>query len=88
MKREILILKENKIPLVKTEILAGIKTFLAMAYIIVVNPEILQKMGMPFVGVPFATILVCTLSSIAIRLYFSLLYSVTPGLGINAFFYI
>ncbi|OPY85500.1 MAG: Guanine/hypoxanthine permease PbuO [Smithella sp. PtaU1.Bin162] len=71
---------------VKTEILAGIATFLTMAYIIVVNPGILKNAGMPFSGVLFATVLVCTFSSLAMGLYAKLPYSVAPGMGINAFF--
>ncbi|MFH1081588.1 MAG: NCS2 family permease [Pseudomonadota bacterium] len=71
---------------VKTEILAGIATFLTMAYIIIVNPAILSNAGMPFSGVLFATVLVCAFSSIAMGLYANLPYSVAPGMGINAFF--
>ena len=71
---------------VKTEILAGVATFLTMAYIIVVNPAILSKTGMPFSGVLFATVLVCAFSSIAMGLYANLPYGVAPGMGINAFF--
>ncbi|MDY6905205.1 MAG: NCS2 family permease [Thermodesulfobacteriota bacterium] len=70
----------------KTEIRAGITTFLMMAYIIVVNPGILSNGGMPFSGVLFATVLVCALSSIAMGLYANLPYSLAPGMGINAFF--
>ena len=69
-----------------TEIRAGITTFLMMAYIIVVNPGILEKAGMPFGGVLFATVLVCALSSIAMGLYVNLPYALAPGMGINAFF--
>ena len=71
---------------VKTEVLAGVATFLTMAYIIVVNPAILSKTGMPFSGVLFATVLVCAFSSIAMGLYANLPYGVAPGMGINAFF--
>lgn len=71
---------------VKTEILAGIATFLTMAYIIVVNPSVLKNTGMPFSGVLFATVLVCALSSIAMGLYARLPYTLAPGMGINAFF--
>lgn len=69
-----------------TEIRAGITTFLMMAYIIVVNPGIISKSGMPFSGVLFATVLVCALSSIAMGFYVNLPYSLAPGMGINAFF--
>ncbi len=71
---------------VKTEIMAGTATFLTMSYIIVVNPAILSKTGMPFTGVLFATVLVCAFSSIAMGLYANLPYGVAPGMGINAFF--
>lgn len=69
----------------KTEVLAGIATFLTMAYIIVVNPAILSVAGMPFAGVLFATILVASLSSIAMGLYANLPYALAPGMGLNAF---
>ena len=69
-----------------TEVRAGITTFLMMAYIIMVNPGILSKSGMPFSGVLFATVLVCAVSSIAMGLYANLPYGLAPGMGINAFF--
>ena len=71
---------------VKTEIRAGIATFLTMAYIIVVNPGILSATGMPFDGVLFATVLVCAVSSILMGLFANLPFGVAPGMGINAFF--
>jgi len=71
---------------IKTEGIAGLATFLMMAYIIVVNPAILSKAGMPFSGVLFATVLVSALSSIAMGIYANLPYSLAPGMGINAFF--
>jgi adenine/guanine/hypoxanthine permease len=71
---------------VKTEVLAGIATFLTMAYIIVVNPGILSICGMPFPGVLFATILVCSISSILMGLVANLPFGLAPGMGINAFF--
>ena len=71
---------------VKTEIAAGITTFLTMSYIIVVNPMILKKTGMSFEGVLFATVLVSAISSIIMGLYANLPYALAPGMGINAFF--
>ncbi len=71
---------------VKTEVRAGIATFLTMAYIIVVNPGILSNAGMPFAGVLFATVLVCAISSILMGLYANLPFALAPGMGINAFF--
>jgi AGZA family xanthine/uracil permease-like MFS transporter len=57
-----------------------------MAYIIVVNPGILSATGMPFSGVLFATILVCSISSILMGLVANLPFGLAPGMGINAFF--
>lgn len=71
---------------VGTEVISGIATFLAMAYIIVVNPAIISQTGMSFNGVLFATILVSAFSSIAMGLYANLPFALAPGMGINAFF--
>lgn len=71
---------------IRREVMAGLSTFLMMAYIIVVNPAILSKVGIPFTGVLFATVLVSAFSSIAMGLYANLPYSLAPGMGINAFF--
>ena len=70
---------------IQTEIIAGIATFLTMAYIIIVNPGILANANMPFAGVMFATILVCAFSSIAMGLYTNLPFALAPGMGLNAF---
>lgn len=72
----------------KTELRAGVATFLTMAYIIVVNPGILSTEGcdMPFAGVLFATVLVCSISSIFMGLHANLPFGLAPGMGINAFF--
>ena len=70
----------------RTEVRAGVATFLMMAYIVVVNPSILENAGMPFAGVLFATVLVTALSSISMGLFANLPYAVAPGMGINAFF--
>ncbi len=78
-------LKEHKTTL-QTEFLAGIATFLATAYIIVVNPSILSKTGMPFSGVLTATVIVCFFSSLLMGLYAKNPLVVAPGMGLNAFF--
>ncbi len=78
-------LKENRTT-VKTEFLAGITSFLAAMYIIVVNPAIISETGMPFSGVLTATVLVSAFSSIAMGLYANNPIVVAPGMGINAFF--
>ncbi|MCX8124561.1 MAG: NCS2 family permease [Spirochaetes bacterium] len=71
---------------ITTEIRAGIATFLTMAYIIVVNPLILQDAGMPFHGVLFATVIVSCISSVLMGLVTNLPFALAPGMGINAFF--
>jgi AGZA family xanthine/uracil permease-like MFS transporter len=69
----------------KKEVLAGITTFLTMAYIIVVNPIILSAAGIPFAGVLFATIVVSAISTILMGAYANLPYALAPGMGLNAF---
>src|SRR3954447_4312259 len=78
-------LEKNQTTL-KTEIIAGISSFLATAYIIVVNPTILSQAGMPFAGVLTATVLVCFFSSLMMGLYARNPILVAPGMGLNAFF--
>ena len=78
-------LEENNTDL-QTEILAGITTFLTMAYILAVNPMILSDAGLSFAGVLTATILVSALSSIFMGLIANLPFALAPGMGINAFF--
>lgn len=70
----------------KTEIIAGVTTFLAAMYIIVVNPSILSATGMPFSGVLTATIIVSAFSSITMGIYAKNPILVAPGMGLNAFF--
>jgi AGZA family xanthine/uracil permease-like MFS transporter len=69
-----------------TEILAGISTFLAASYIIVVNPSILSQTGMSFSAVLTATVLVSSFSSLMMGLYAGNPILVAPGMGLNAFF--
>ena len=71
---------------IKTEIIAGLTTFLTMMYIIVVNPTILSEAGLPYAGVETATVLVVALSSIIMGLYAKNPIAVAPGMGLNAFF--
>lgn len=70
----------------KTEVIAGITTFLASMYIIIVNPSILRDAGMPFSGVLIATILVSAFSTIMMGLYAKNPILLAPGMGLNAFF--
>lgn len=78
-------LKQNNSS-VKTEVIAGLSSFLATAYIIVVNPTILSQAGMPFSGVLTATVLVSFFSSVMMGLYARNPILVAPGMGLNAFF--
>ncbi|MEO5684083.1 MAG: NCS2 family permease [Chitinophagaceae bacterium] len=71
---------------IQTEIIAGASSFLATSYIIVVNPSILSKAGLPFAGVLTATVLVCFFSSLMMGLYAKNPILVAPGMGLNAFF--
>ena len=80
----------------RTEVLAGITTFFAMAYILVVNPQILSA---PFLirgdtayaaqianGVFFATCLIAFLGSLLMAFYAKVPFAQAPGMGLNAFF--
>ncbi|GAB4014496.1 NCS2 family permease [Spirosoma koreense] len=70
----------------RTEILAGISTFLATMYIIVVNPAILSQSGLPFSGVVTATVLLSFFCSLMMGFYARNPIVVAPGMGMNAFF--
>jgi AGZA family xanthine/uracil permease-like MFS transporter len=70
----------------RTEVIAGISSFLATMYIIVVNPAILSQAGMPFSGVLTATVLISFFSSLMMGLYAKNPIVVAPGMGLNAFF--
>jgi len=70
----------------KTEILAGITVFLAMAYIVIVNPVILGQAGLPQSGVATATILITVFSSVLMGVYAKNPIAVAPGMGLNAYF--
>ncbi|HYH16820.1 MAG TPA: NCS2 family permease [Flavisolibacter sp.] len=78
-------LKENKTS-VQTEIIAGLSSFLATSYIIVVNPSILSQAGLPFTAVLTATVIVCFFSSFLMGVYARNPVIVAPGMGLNAFF--
>ena len=70
------------------EVIAGITTFLTMAYIVVVNPAILSSAGtgIPFSGALTATVLVCFTMTLLMGVYAKLPFGVAPGMGLNAFF--
>ena len=70
----------------KTEIVAGITTFLTMIYIIVVNSELLAETGMHAAAVVTSTVIVAAFSSFAMGLYARNPYAVAPAMGMNVFF--
>lgn len=70
----------------RTELLAGVTTFLTMAYIIFVNPAILGDAGMPKESVFVATCLVAALASLIMGLYANYPIACAPGMGLNAYF--
>ena len=71
---------------VRTEIVAGITTFLTMAYIIFVNPSILAAAGMPQDAVFVATCLIAALGTGIMALYANYPIALAPGMGLNAYF--
>jgi AGZA family xanthine/uracil permease-like MFS transporter len=71
---------------VRTEVLAGLTTFLTMAYIIFVNPDILSASGMPKDAVFVATCLAAAIGSAIMGLYANYPIALAPGMGLNAYF--
>lgn len=71
---------------IRTEVIAGITTFLTMAYIIIVNPDILAKAGMPRDSVFVATCLAAAVATAVMGLYAKYPIALAPGMGLNAFF--
>jgi AGZA family xanthine/uracil permease-like MFS transporter len=78
-------LKENGTT-VRTELLAGLTTFLTMAYIIFVNPSILGDAGMPKDSVFVATCLAAAIGTLIMGLYANYPMALAPGMGLNAYF--
>lgn len=71
---------------VKTEVTAGITTFMTMAYILIVNPIILSSTGMDGGAVFTATALSAVLATLIMAFYANLPFALAPGMGLNAFF--
>ena len=71
---------------VRTEVTAGVTTFLTMAYIAFVNPQILSDAGLPFDAVFVATCIAAALSTLLMGLYANYPIALAPGMGLNAFF--
>lgn len=71
---------------VRTEILAGITTFLTMAYILAVNPNILSATGMDKGALFTTTVVASAFATLLMALYAKLPFGLAPGMGLNAFF--
>ncbi len=71
---------------VRREFLAGLTTFMTMAYIIFVNPSILGTTGMDPGAVMVATILATTIATVVMGLYANYPFALAPGMGLNAYF--
>jgi len=78
-------LAENKTT-IKQEMLGGLTTFVTMAYIIVVNPQILAQAGMPADGVVFATCISAAAATLVMGLYANYPIALAPGMSLNAYF--
>jgi len=78
-------LSENKTN-VRTEVVAGITTFLTMAYIIFVNPDILKAAGMPFGAVFAATCVAAAIGCFLMAFLANYPIALAPGMGLNAYF--
>ena len=78
-------LKENNTT-VKTEVLAGITTFMTMAYILAVNPSILAAAGMDQGAVFTATALAACLGTMLMAIFANYPFALAPGKGLNAYF--
>ena len=78
-------LKDNQTT-VRAEFLGGLTTFITMAYIVVVNPQILSKAGMPVDGVVFATCISAAAATLVMGLYANYPIALAPGMSLNAYF--
>jgi AGZA family xanthine/uracil permease-like MFS transporter len=71
---------------IRQEMLGGLTTFMTMAYIVVVNPQILAQAGMPTDGVVFATCISAAVASLVMGLYANYPIAMAPGMSLNAYF--
>ena len=71
---------------VKTEVVAGLTTFMTMAYIIFVNPGIVSETGMPFQAVMIATAMSAAFATLCMALLANYPFALAPGMGLNAYF--
>jgi adenine/guanine/hypoxanthine permease len=78
-------LEENQTT-VRRELLAGLTTFMTMAYVVVVNPRILSEAGMPVEGVLFATCISAAFATLIMGLWANYPIALAPGMSLNAYF--
>lgn len=78
-------LRENDTD-VRTEIVAGLTTFMTMAYIIFVNPGIVSETGMPFDAVLIGTVVAAAVGTLLMALLANYPFALAPGMGLNAYF--
>jgi adenine/guanine/hypoxanthine permease len=78
-------LNENQTT-VRRELLAGVTTFMTMAYVVVVNPRILAEAGMPVEGVLFATCVSAAIATLIMGLWANYPLALAPGMSLNAYF--
>ena len=78
-------LKENNTD-IKTEVVAGVTTFMTMAYILAVNPSILSASGMDSQAILMATALAAFIGTLAMAILANYPFALAPGLGLNAYF--
>jgi len=71
---------------VRRELFAGLTTFMAMAYVVVVNPRILAEAGMPADGVLFATCISAALATLVMGIWANYPIALAPGMSLNAYF--
>ena len=71
---------------IRTELLAGLTTFMTMAYIIFVNPGILSATGMPFGSLLVATCIGSAFGTVLMAFLANYPFALAPGMGLNAFF--
>jgi AGZA family xanthine/uracil permease-like MFS transporter len=71
---------------VRQELLGGLTTFITMAYIVVVNAQILSQAGMPAEGVVFATCISAAAATLVMGLYANYPIALAPGMSLNAYF--
>jgi AGZA family xanthine/uracil permease-like MFS transporter len=78
-------LSENQTT-VRRELLAGLTTFMTMAYVVVVNPRVLSEAGMPVEGVLFATCMSAAVATLVMGLWANYPIALAPGMSLNAYF--